>query len=152
MPSHLRQALHSLVLSGSGTKQLYRSSWSWATWLSQTLFYWINLIHACRISFSPKVTENLAVKCVSHCVTCKFTLYFYNIFATSFSLTSMHLCVHEAHTCTHRYVCMPLRVIFLRALLQQLLIAVLLIYLPCLHFPRWFKDWTGDPPVTVPLL
>lgn len=40
----------------------------------------------------------------------------------------------------------------LRALLQQLLMALLLIHLPCPHFPRWFKAWTGDPAVTVLLL
>lgn len=44
MHLHLGAALHSLVLSD--TKQLYGSSWFGATWLSPTLFYWVNLIHA----------------------------------------------------------------------------------------------------------
>lgn len=109
MLSHLGAALHSLVLSDA--KQLHRSSWFRATWLSKTSDK--NMIQAWRPSFSPK--SLLIMSCIL------LSLYLYFIFNQLKQIYSQ-LCIFS-----YRWVFIPtfaLEMIFLRELLQQLLTAV----------------------------
>lgn len=107
MLSHLGAALHSL----SDAKQLHRSSWFRATWLSKTSDK--NMIQAWRPSFSPK--SLLIMSCIL------LSLYLYFIFNQLKQIYSQ-LCIFS-----YRWVFIPtfaLEMIFLRELLQQLLTAV----------------------------